>query len=275
MKSLVLILSFFVGLLISYVANAFELPVEYKIHQWKTGEVIGMSILAEDTTAMFYEAATASRYSHIGMVLVENGQVNVVEAIKPQARISTLEAFLSRAGTDAKSLSLQATVLDLRNDLTLGEQAKVIEVAHQLVDKPTLFNEKVVLDLVNMNAAELVYFIFKQVNRDVGTIDKVSDINHRAFAGVVWELFQQTGLAITLDSPVLTPMSIVISPALVPIIANLPTHEYLADQTLYAQWKAEGYVAKLGALIGSTEADLDELNAASSAEPYKVLVTNP
>lgn len=275
MKSLVLILSFFIGLLISYVANAFELPAEFKNHQWKTGEVIGMSILAEDTTAMFYEAATASRYSHIGMVLVENGQVNVVEAIKPQARISTLEAFLSRAGTDAKSLSLQATVLDLRNELTLAEQAKVTEVAHQLVDKPTLFNEKVVLDLVNMNAAELVYFIFKQVNREVGTIDKVSDINHRAFAGVVWELFQQTGLEITLDSPVMTPMSIVISPALVPVIANLPTQEYLADQTLYSQWKAEGYVLKLAELIGSSEADLDELNAASSAEPYKLLITNP
>ena len=110
-------------LLISF--NIFAAPkFEHDKFQYQTGQIIAISETNYDASTFFFEAFTGSRYGHIGIIVVEDGEVVVYEANPPFTQKNSIEDFLKRS-RDEKG-DFQATVLKVIPALSESELKNLV-----------------------------------------------------------------------------------------------------------------------------------------------------
>ncbi len=246
-----------------------EIPKELKNFPWKTGDIIGGSELFYDWTTFFFEAATGSRYGHVGIVSVEANSIFVYEENDPHAQKTRLEVFLGRFGKDAKTNKALVTVVRPRKALNDAEIAKLLATARWAVDKKIPYNYSQMMNDKSLNCSEFVSAVYKSIGRQVGLIEKVGSLNINAFAGIIlkaWEYDNEVD--VDLNNPALSPMSVMRSPQLYPVYANLPL-TYLSDFQIYSMWKAEGFIEELSNQTGVPEFLLNFVGTRSSQVPWR------
>src|SRR5581483_11820805 len=68
---------------------------------FKTGQVIGISTIRIDSSSLFFEGFSGSRYSHVGVIATENGEPAVYHSYPREgAQVTPLPEFLEKASLD-------------------------------------------------------------------------------------------------------------------------------------------------------------------------------
>src|SRR5437868_2636125 len=67
---------------------------------WATGHVVAISEMRADPSTLLFEAATASRYGHMGVVADTPEGLMVYHSMPPGVQKTPLADFLGRARTD-------------------------------------------------------------------------------------------------------------------------------------------------------------------------------
>ncbi len=264
-------LKYFIAIFIFFLFPKIQaqVPSELTNFPWKTGDIIGGSELFYDWTTFFFEAATGSRYGHVGLVSVEANGIFVYEENDPHAQKTRLDVFLGRFGKDATTKKTLVTIVRPRKALSSSEIAKLLATARWAVDKKIPYNYSQMMNDQSLNCSEFVSALYKAIGRQVGLIEKMGSLNINAFAGIIlkaWEI--DNDVNVDLNNPALSPMSVMRSPQLYPVYANLPL-TYLSDFQIYSMWKAEGFIEELSKATKVPAFLLNFVGARSSQTPWR------
>src|SRR5688572_14683619 len=93
--------------------------------QWQTGQVLAVSQRETELATAVFEFMTGSRYGHVGMIVVEEGETWVYEATHPRVRRVPLYDFLETVSLNARG-ERELTILAPEMDLSQEERGKII-----------------------------------------------------------------------------------------------------------------------------------------------------
>lgn len=257
------------------ISTAWATPsFEHEKFNYETGQIIAVSETNYDASTFFFEAFTGSRYGHIGIVVVENGQVMVYESNPPHAQKTEIAAFLSRS-RDEKG-NFQATVLKLVKPLTATESASLVKAAKEIVAKKVPYNFEQTMNDKSLNCSEFVFKVFNSIKRtDVGEIQTIADLNRNSFGGQLlqyWEML--TDEPIDEEAKYVSPASIVFAKSTEAVAANLPHDRIISDKEVFAGWSTKSALITLDEQLfgtGDIEALKAQFEMIASDQPYKTL----
>jgi len=245
------------------------IPSELENFNWQTGDVIGVSELFYDWSTFFFEAASGSRFGHVGVVSVESSGIYVFEENEPYAQKTKIEIFLSRAGKDAGTDKALAAVMRPKVPLSKVEKRKLLSAAEQLVESRVPYNESQMMNSNSLNCSEFVRAVFFQAGRDVGKVEEIGSLNLQAFNGWALKAWKLGSGKINPKSLVVTPMSVILSESLEKVYATVPTNYYLSDRQIYEQWKAEGFIIELSDRTHVPEFVLNSIGSKASEKIWR------
>lgn len=209
--------------------------------------MIAISETVSDPTTFFIETLTGSRFGHVGIVIVANGQVTIAEAdpLLGGTGVEPAETFLGRA-EDTKGV-FAYTILDA--NLSPTQTQSLVGAIQALVTAHVPYNRKQVYDRTGktLNCSEFIFTAFKKIGLPVGEIEpaKVA-LNINAFNGGVLRLASMVGTITPPqpNDPVITPLSVVKSKSLRPVASTVPLKLVLTDAELDHDWEqSQGYFA--------------------------------
>ncbi|MEK6773199.1 MAG: YiiX/YebB-like N1pC/P60 family cysteine hydrolase [Bdellovibrionota bacterium] len=263
----IILFSFFVAI---QVEARPAVPAELQNFSWQTGDVIGISELFTDWSTFFFEAATGSRYGHVGIVSVETDGVYVFEENDPYAQKTKLDSFLGTAGKNPVTKKILASIMRPKQALSSAELEKILWAANEAVTKKIPYNHSQMMNLDSLNCSEFVRAVYAFAGREVGKIEKLGALNVGAFNGWMLKAWEYQGNKTNMENLVVSPMSIILSDSLYPVYANLPTDYYLSDRQLYNAWKAEGFINELSQQTHVPKMIINFLGKRSSDKPWRV-----
>ena len=209
-------------------------------HQWKTGQVVAISELIHDSSTFFFEAATGSRFGHIGVIVVNDGKASIYHSdpLLKGAGVDAIENFIARS--EDLSGKFNYTILEAQLDEAAAKQ--IAKRAALIVKKkvPYNFDQVYLDDGSKLNCSE---FVYRVLDGRVGEIQTVGEaINVGALNGGLVKLGEMTGGGPTPkpSDRIVTPLSIVKSPALKVIKSTLPFAKPLSDSEIFAAWDEAG-----------------------------------
>lgn len=204
----------------------------------KEGDIIGQSEIIEDSSTSFIEAATRSRFGHIGLVLKYENELAIYEEYPPGAQIVSLNEFFNRP---------PGLFSVIRKDVPLTQEELTIihNASDELVKINYPYNYSQTFNNESMNCSEFINFVFKKANVSVGKIETINDMNLKAFKGVPWRLWRLSDPHISKKDLVITPKSIMQTKGWTPIYGTLNPKDNLSDRDLYLQWKNENALSEV------------------------------
>ncbi len=245
------------------------LPPELQDFSWQTGDILAVSELFYDWSTFFFEAATGSRFGHVGVVSIENTGIYVYEENDPQAQKTDLGVFLSRATKNPVSKKLHIAILRAKVPLSSEETQKIVTASEQLVLRQIPYNHTQMMNAQSLNCSEFVRAVYGHAGREVGMIEEVGTLNLKAFNGWLRSAWEWDAGKVNPKNLVVSPMSIVLSPSLMVVYSTVPTRTYLSDRELYNQWKSEGFIKELSRKTFVPEFILNKLGSRASTKPWR------
>ncbi len=217
---------------------------------WKTGQVIAISEPLADPTTLFFEAGTGSRFGHVGVIVVVNKEVRVYES-DPRldgTGYELIKDFITRSqvGTGDYAYTILEPAVALTDAQLQQLATKVDQLAKSKI--PYNFSQTYISDGSKLSCSEFVASVFKSIGlTNVGQIETIKDaVNLSAFNGGLAKLNDMVGGPPfpKPENQILSPLSVVMSPALKVVQSTLPTQQTLSDQEIYDAWlKGDGFTA--------------------------------
>ncbi len=199
------------------------------------GDVIGETEIIEDSSTAYIEAATRSRFGHIGVVFKYNGELKVFEEYPPQAQIVTVDEFLNRSPG-------KFAVIRNPKALTSDQLETMKSVALNLVENEYPYNYSQIKNDSSMNCSEFVNFVFSKIGFTLGKVETIGKLHLKSFIGHPWRLWKMGNPDISKNDLVITPKSIMQTPGWIKVAGVLNPNDNLSDRELYRQWKSENAI---------------------------------
>jgi hypothetical protein len=240
------------SLLISFclfVSVNAKAAADFTFHE---GDILGESEVALDPDTSFFEAATQSRYGHVGVVLKSQNQLVVFEAYPPGAQVVMIGSFLDRSRG-------HYTVLRRKTGLSAVELTAVRNAATELVQKRVPYNYSQTMNDGSLNCSEFVHKVFSAAKISVGAVQKIKDMNLKSFHGYLWKLWQASTPDTKLEDSVVTPLSVMTSSNYVRVSGTLDPAKLYSDKELVQQWRAEGALNSIAELWQVTPAQIEKM----------------
>lgn len=238
----------------------------------KTGDVVGISESVVDPSTIFFEAATASRYGHVGVVVKEKLNPNdqqetlmVYHANPPIVHRVSLKAFLGRASFSGSPLF---TIMRPEPALSVEDSQALVKTMQAYMMKPTYYNKSQMINDNTLNCSEFVYKSFASIHRSVGTIEKMKDLNLKTFGGRLFEYFKRGG-DVNTDADVVTPLSVIHSANLKLVFSTIPCEKLYSDFELHQLWDKEGSLAIFAEALGLDIKSMRAMGPMLLKSPYK------
>lgn len=234
---------------------------------FQTGHVIAISEMRADPSTLLFEAATASRYGHMGIVAETPEGLMVYHSMPPGVQKTPLGDFLARSTTQDQAKP-QFTLLKHQDPLSTDEQRGLVEVMQDMVDRKVPFNYTMVMNSKSVNCSEFVRRAFEAIGRSgLGDAGPIGRSNFNAFDGALVKLF---GIKLPpMDSPGVSPVSIVESPQLEVVHAGLPEGRLLSDAEIFEAWKNGGGLEALSRATRIPKEKLEALGKNAATKPYR------
>ncbi len=170
------------------------------------GDIVFHTSTSSQSAAV--QAATGSRYSHMGMVLLRNGRPYVLEAVQP-VRYTPLQAWLDR-GLQGRYVIKRPAV-----PLTQASKERLHAAASSYVGRP--YDLTFEWSDQRIYCSELVWKLYRDAAAiELAPLARLASFDLQAPA-VRAKLFERYGGNIPLDEPVISPAAIFDSPLLVPV----------------------------------------------------------
>ncbi len=106
----------------------------------------------------------------------------------------------------------------------------------------TPYNYEQYLNKHSVNCSEFVYKAFRNIGREkIGEIEKIiNDTNFKSFDGELYGLYANPAAPLPKGAYGITPVSIINSPNVRVVHAQLPIERLLGDREIYKSWKKGG-----------------------------------
>lgn len=196
-------------ILILGAASSADKKLDYSL--LKEGDIIFQETRSQQATAI--KLATKSRYTHVGMIIVDNGKIAVIEAIQP-VKITTLKGFLSR-GVNKHFAVMR--LIDSENLLTPESIKKMKARGKSMLGK----NYDIYFEWSDKKiyCTELVWKIYNAAGINICELEKLGefDLSHPFVKNL---MKQRYGNNIPFDEPVVSPGSMFSSPKLRLVYSN-------------------------------------------------------
>jgi hypothetical protein len=234
---------------------------------WATGHIIAISEMRVDPSTLLFEAATASRYGHMGVVVAAPQGLMVYHSTPPGVQKTPLAEFLARARVDDK-FEPQFTVLRHADPLTADEQARLSAAMEDMAERRVPFNYTMAMNPGSVNCSEFVRRAFEAIGRaglgDVGPLGR-SDFN--AFDGAFTRLFHLHPPPP--DAMGVSPVSIVNSPQLEVVHAGLPVGRLVSEAEIFKAWRDGGGLDALSRATRVPRERLEALGRSAKTRPCR------
>jgi len=184
------------------------LPVLCKAQPYlpKEGDIVFQTSRSTQSAAV--QAATASPYSHMGIILFQKGKPYVFEAVQP-VKFTELGQWLARGKAG------HFVAKRLKSSLNATEVGKLHVYARRYVGKP--YDLTFEWSDERIYCSELVWKLYKQAaNVELAPLEKLGSFNLKAPV-VRKKLTERYGANIPLKEPVISPVAIFNSPLLLTI----------------------------------------------------------
>jgi protein-L-isoaspartate(D-aspartate) O-methyltransferase len=234
---------------------------------WATGQILAISEMRVDPSTLLFEAATASRFGHMGIVAATPQGLMVYHSTPPGVQKTPLPEFLARARVDDKP-DPQFVLLRHAEPLSANEQAALVAAMEDMTARRVPFNYTMVMNPETVNCSEFVRRAFEAVGRsglgDAGPLGR-SDFN--AFDGALARLFRLRPPPP--DATGVSPVSIVHSPQLTVVHAGLPVGRLLSEAEILAAWRSGGGLDALARATRVPRAELENLGRRAKRLPCR------
>ncbi len=233
---------------------------------WKTGQIIGISEMHYAPFTFFYEAATGSRYGHIGIIYrSEDNLLYVYEANPPQVRRTTLQEFLSRTTKNPQGFP-EFTLTELNEPLSMRQESELLNVMNQMLG--TRYNYTMVMNDKTVNCSEFIHKVFKKIGIDqIGIPEPLRNSNLTVFDGALLKHWKKP---LPLDDLAVSPFSVISSPKTHIISEGLPTGRVMSDAEILEIWIKQGGIADFAKLFKENPRHCElYLSSKSSNAPYR------
>lgn len=163
------------------------------------GDIIFQKSQSSQSAAI--QEASGSPWSHVGLVVKNNGQTYVAEAVQP-VRLTPLDQFIARGR--GKEFIIKRFVFFDSEKMTPNLYAVIKKYIGKDYDIYFEFSDD------RIYCSELIYKVFKEVTgQEVGTVQKFKDM--RLDGPYVQKLIQERltsiGKALNPEEPIITPIS--------------------------------------------------------------------
>ncbi|OGR46552.1 MAG: hypothetical protein A2X40_01300 [Elusimicrobia bacterium GWC2_65_9] len=232
-----------------------------------TGQVIAISEMKADPSTLLFEAATSSRYGHLGVVADTAEGLMVYHSVPRHVQKTPLADFLARARVNGR-LDPPFTLLRHAEPLTHAERSDLVKVMDDMVARKVPFNYSMAMNPSSVNCSELVRRVFEAIGRsglgEVGPIGR----HYGAFDGALLPIFKisrppEGSLGVS-------PASIVHSPQLEVVYAKLPVDRMVSDAEIFNAWKDGGGLDQLARVTRIPRGKLiEDLGKAASDRPAR------
>jgi hypothetical protein len=234
---------------------------------FKTGQVIAISEMLADPSTLFFEAATGSRYGHIGMIAQTPAGPVVYHASPPAVQVTPLADFLRRARVN-DSERPQFTLLEPVQPLTEQESRDLAAVMADMAARKVPFNYSMAMNRDSVNCSEFSRRVYEAIGRSgLGEINKIEPGNFEAFNGMLARLWRVSRPPV--GSSGVSPFSVVSSPLLKVVHAELPVGRILSDAEIFQAWKSGGGLEKVSRATRIPMSALEAMGAQASAVPHR------
>ncbi|WP_312370618.1 YiiX family permuted papain-like enzyme [Stenotrophomonas sp.] len=170
------------------------------------GDIVFHTSTSSQSAAV--QAATGSRYSHMGLVLLRDGRPYVLEAVQP-VRYTPLQTWLDR-GLQGRYVIKRPAV-----PLTQASKVRLHAAASTYVGRP--YDLTFEWSDQRIYCSELVWKLYRDAAAiELAPLARLASFDLQAPA-VRAKLFERYGGNIPLDEPVISPAAIFDSPLLVPV----------------------------------------------------------
>jgi hypothetical protein len=180
--------------------------------RFQNGDIIFHSSLSAQSKAI--QLATRSKYSHCGIIYIENGREYVYEAIQPVCK-TDLNKFIARGNKGHYVVKrLKSADKILTNEVLLKMKSEGNKHAGKNYDLTFEWSDG------KMYCSEIVWKIYKRAtNLEIGKLEKLSDfdLNHPI---VKKKLSERYGNNIPLSESVISPAAIFESELLETVYSN-------------------------------------------------------
>ncbi len=227
---------------------------------WATGQVIAITEMRVDPSTLLFEAATASRYGHMGIVAASPSGLVVYHSTPPGVQKTPLPAFLARAMVDDEP-GPQFTLLKPAVPLAAGEEAGLVAAMEDMARRRVPFNYTMAMNPASVNCSEFARRAFEAIGRSgLGDAGPLGRSDFDAFDGALARLFRLSPPPP--DAVGVSPASIVHSPSLEVVHAGLPVGRLVSEAEIFEAWRRGG---GLEALSRATRVPRDQLEAMGRA----------
>ena len=163
--------------------------------QPKNGDIVFQSLGGSPLTDMI-ESSTRSDFSHCGIVVQENGQWKVLEAIGPVCK-TPLEQWIQRGRHDGFAAYRLKAPYAAKTDA-------IVQAAKLYLGAP--YDIRYDLDEEKIYCSELVFKAFrKAVGEDLGRIVKLKDLNWQPNVALIRKM---EGGTVPLELEIITPVNL-------------------------------------------------------------------
>ena len=218
------------GLVLSLILlSNFSFAITPEFHD---GDIVGESEINSVPMTSFFEAATASRYGHVAVILKVNNNWVVYEETPPKAQVSSLQSFLNRS---------QGPYSVIRRSLPMtAAQFGILKAAAQeIVNKGVPYNHSQTQHDGFLNCSEFVRMVFSKAGIAVGKLESVQELNLKTFHGYPWQLWLHLLPDTKLTDLVVTPASVMRTPGWNQVGGSLAPNKKYTDAELVESWKKE------------------------------------
>ncbi len=235
-------------------ASAADVPTgSLKDFKWKTGQIISGS--QPDT--FLFEAITASRHGHIGVVAVENGKTYVYESTRPieggknGVQKTEIATFLARMNQNLDGNPLVAVVSPKRG-FSAKEEQTLLDVLREsdkqgiryddMHDGTKTYREDKPREL---DCSSYVQHVFHKLTARTdknpqwfpAVATQIKTLNHDAFGNKLQAFSILKPTKERLEMSTITPSSITESSEMNVHFSNIPLGYKLSDQEILEAWK--------------------------------------
>lgn len=196
----------------SFPATGTDTEIDYIKKQVADGDIIFQTSRSSQSKAI--QLATKSKYSHMGMIYIKDGEPFVFEAVQP-VKLTPLEKWIKR-GVDGHFVVKR--LMDYEVSLTPEIKEKMKKAAERFMGKSyDLYFE---WSDEKIYCSELVWKVYKEgAGIEIGKLQKLRDFDLSDKA-VKQKLSERYGKNIPMDETVISPVSIFDSKELYVVVDN-------------------------------------------------------
>lgn len=231
MKKLVFLLFVFLTTTV-FAVKAYD-PYNF---DYKTGQIIITSETEYDSSTLFFELATGSRFGHVGIVYMEDGEPWIYESnpgIETDgAQYTTLEEFIERSNYNG---NYQAIIMEVAKLTTAQQEVLKVELDKMVAEKiPYNYNQVYIEEQKARNCSEFIYSAYKRIGIEgIGYKMKLTDLNKDSLSG---QLLKFWGEELKDHYEFVPPISIVASRKTTILASNVPHNKVLSDTEILEAW---------------------------------------